>query len=59
MRPAVTSRRGHRPAPSGVVSAMRVKNLRELEQEEAQKRETPEYKFGTNEEMLEKIMSVG
>jgi ferredoxin/flavodoxin---NADP+ reductase len=42
-----------------VVTATDVKNLRELEGDEAKKRGAESYKFGTNEEMLSKIMSVG
>jgi ferredoxin--NADP+ reductase len=42
-----------------VVTATDTKNLRELEDQEAKKRGIESYKFGTNEEMLAKIMSVG
>jgi len=42
-----------------VVTQNDVRNLIELEAEEAQKRGLEHFKFGSNEEMLEKIMSVG
>jgi len=42
-----------------VVTATDVRNLRELEGDEAKKRGLETFKFGTNEEMLAKIMSVG
>lgn len=42
-----------------VVTATDVKNLRQMEEDEAKKRGLESYKFGTNEEMLAKIMSVG
>jgi ferredoxin--NADP+ reductase len=42
-----------------VVTQMDIRNLGEMEAEMARLREVPYFKFGTNEEMLEKIMSVG
>lgn len=42
-----------------VVTTTDVKNLRELEEDEAKRHHVESFKFGTNEEMLEKIMSVG
>jgi ferredoxin--NADP+ reductase len=42
-----------------VVTATDVRNLREMEEDEAKKRGAEAFKFGTNEEMLGKIMSVG
>ena len=42
-----------------VVTATDVKNLRQMEEDEAKKRGVDSFKFGTNEEMLAKIMSVG
>jgi hypothetical protein len=42
-----------------VVTATGVRNLRELEEDEAKRHNVESFKFGTNEEMLAKIMSVG
>lgn len=42
-----------------VVTRSNVRNLMELEAEEAQRRGLEYFKYSTNEEMLEKIMSVG
>jgi ferredoxin--NADP+ reductase len=42
-----------------VVSQADVRKLAEIEAEEAHKRGVEEFKYGTNEEMLAKIMSVG
>jgi ferredoxin--NADP+ reductase len=42
-----------------VVTAPDVRNLRELEEDEAKRHNVQSFKFGTNEEMLAKIMSVG
>jgi ferredoxin--NADP+ reductase len=42
-----------------IVSATDVKNLREMEEDEAKRRGVDSFKFGTNDEMLAKIMSVG
>jgi ferredoxin--NADP+ reductase len=42
-----------------VITQMDIRKLAEIEAEEARKRDLQTFKFGTNEEMLEKIMSVG
>jgi hypothetical protein len=42
-----------------VVTTTDVRNLRELEEDEAKRRGVESFKFGTNEEMLAGIMSVG
>ena len=42
-----------------VITATNIKNLQQIEEEEARQRGLEEFKFGTNEEMLAKIMSVG
>jgi ferredoxin--NADP+ reductase len=42
-----------------VVNRMDIRNLAEIEAAEARRRGVESFKFGTNEEMLEKIMSVG
>jgi hypothetical protein len=42
-----------------VITTTNVKTLHQLEEEEARRRGLEEFKFGTNEEMLAKIMSVG
>jgi ferredoxin--NADP+ reductase len=42
-----------------VVSLSDIRKLAEIEAAEAQKRGVESFKFGTNEEMLEKIMSIG
>lgn len=42
-----------------VVTTTDVRNLRELEEDEAKRRNAESFKFGTNEEMLARIMSVG
>ena len=42
-----------------LVTQADVRKLTEIESAEAQKREVEVFHYGTNEEMLEKIMSVG
>jgi len=45
--------------PKHVVTAQELRNLREIELVEARKHKVESFKFGTNEEMLEAIMSAG
>jgi hypothetical protein len=42
-----------------VITTADIRNLRAIEEQEAQRRGVESFKFSTNEEMLEKIMSVG
>jgi ferredoxin--NADP+ reductase len=42
-----------------IITSADIRNLRAIEEQEAQRRGVESFKFSTNEEMLEKIMSVG